>query len=540
MKIRGVRLELSAIEEVLLSIPTIGNSAVFTVQPENSSETLLACVVTSAPTALITEEFVMKTLALHFPPAMLPHIVLLKDNLPLTNSGKTDFATLKREVASLSKPQFQSNMNENSDDLSRTAEYILEQSKAIFTNIHKTNELHTQLNFNDLGATSATIFQLYAKLAIRWPHIQIVDIFNYPSPIALASFLIGQPFSHTVYCPNPVEDTNQEIAIIGASFRGPGYAQNLESFWYNVILNGLECLTRSRNANGTICSCGILQNVEMFDCKFFRTSELEISKTDPQQRIFLETCYLALETSGYAPLPVQRESKISVFCGISPSSYLSRPVFTNTVDAMTLMLGNTSDFAASKVCYTLNLTGPAVSVNTACSSSLVAIHLAAQSLRFTQNVVSSYCRRRRECNVAVAGGVSIQFPQQLREGGLIFSTDGFCRPFAKNRSGTVLSNGAGVICMKPLSDAKRDNDHIFATILGTCINNDGHSKLGFTSPSSSGQEAVINSCIRSCVLGEDSRTLSTGDIDLFEAHATGTAVGDSGFSVYPKYFLYCS
>ena len=173
-------------------------------------------------------------------------------------------------------------------------------------------------------------------------------------------------------------------------------------------------------------------------------------------------------------------------------------------------MGNNKDYVPTRVSYKLNLKGPSINVNTACSTSLVAVHLACQSLL------------EGECDMALAGGVSINVPQKpgylYQEGG-IYSPDGHCRAFDARAQGTVFGNGVGIVVLKRLQDALRGGDCIQAVIKGSAINNDGASKVGYAAPSVAGQAKVI------------ARALAMADIDpatisYIETHGTGTALGD--------------
>jgi acyl transferase domain-containing protein/NADPH:quinone reductase-like Zn-dependent oxidoreductase/SAM-dependent methyltransferase/acyl carrier protein len=315
------------------------------------------------------------------------------------------------------------------------------------------------------------------------------------------------------------------IAIIGMSGRFPG-ADDLAEFWRNVS-GGVESVTRFTRAEllarGVAAAVlddpnyvrlnAVLDGVELFDAEFFGFTPREAEITDPQHRIFLECAWNALEDSGYDPgnFPDQ----IGVYAGAGFSTYLvdcvlRRPDVVESVGSMALHIGNNKDYVPLRVSYKLNLRGPSINVNTACSSSLVAVHIACQSLLDHQ------------CDIALAGGVGIQVPQaqgyQYTQNGVL-SADGHCRAFDARADGTVGGNGAGVVVLKRYKEAVADGDTIRAVILGSAINNDGASKVGFTAPSVEGQARVI------------SEALAVADVDpatigYVEAHGTGTRLGD--------------
>ena len=210
-----------------------------------------------------------------------------------------------------------------------------------------------------------------------------------------------------------------------------------------------------------------------------------------------------------------------VFAGCSPNSYFLRQIagsadylreYTSAyqVGFYPTMLGTIADTMATRVAYKLNLQGPAMTLLAACSTSLVAVCQAAKSLL-------TY-----ECDQALAGAVSITFPQKrgyLHQSGGMVSPDGHCRAFDEDAQGTVFGSGAGVVLLKRLEDAVRDRDHIYAVIKGSAVNNDGAQKVGFTAPSVDGQAAVIATA--QALAGADPRTIS-----YIEAHGTGTPLGD--------------
>jgi len=316
----------------------------------------------------------------------------------------------------------------------------------------------------------------------------------------------------------------QEIAIIGMAGRFPG-AQNLDEFWQNLV-NGVEAISTFSDeqvlAAGVdpalvanpyyVKAGGVLKDVELFDAAFFGFYPREAALTDPQQRLFLECAWQALESAGYDPEAY--DGPIGVYAGTGISTYLlfnllSSPRIEST-DQWAVVMNNDKDFLPTRVSYKLNLRGPSVNVQTACSTSLVAVHLACQSLL-------SY-----ESDMALAGGSTIRIPQErgylYQEGG-IASPDGHCRAFDAQAHGTVGGNGVGVVVLKRLADALADGDYIHAVIKGSAINNDGSLKVGYTAPSVDGQSEVI---ARSMAMAQ----VDPATIHYIECHGTGTGLGD--------------
>jgi amino acid adenylation domain-containing protein len=322
-------------------------------------------------------------------------------------------------------------------------------------------------------------------------------------------------------------ETNSDIsgvAIIGIAFRFPG-ANSADTFWKNLE-QGIESITfftdQDLEAQGFapellanpnfVKAHGILDNVELFDSAFFGFSPRDADILNPQHRIFLECASEALEAAGYAA--GEGVNRVGVFAGGGTNFYLeylrANSTMLEAVDYSQLSLGNDKDFLSTLVSYRLNLLGPSLTVQTACSTSLIAVHLACQSLL------------TGECDMALAGGVSIHLPQTLgyiyQEGG-IFSPDGHCRAFDSNARGTVAGNGAGIVVLKRLEQALEDGDHIRAVIRGSAINNDGALKAGFTAPAIEGQARVIAEAIAMAGIKPDA-------ISYVETHGTGTPLGD--------------
>ncbi|MET9800380.1 beta-ketoacyl synthase N-terminal-like domain-containing protein [Streptomyces sp. NPDC006368] len=323
------------------------------------------------------------------------------------------------------------------------------------------------------------------------------------------------------------QTSGQEMAaaVVGMAGRFPG-AGSVSELWEN-LLEGKRSVRRFtaeelREAGvpddlarhpSYVPMAAALDDIELFDAEFFNVPSSEARLSDPQQRLFLETCWAALEDAGHPP--GRFDGRIGVFGSSSISTYLLGLVAAGEElppDGISypLLLGNDKDFLCTKVAHRLGLTGPAVTVQTACSSSLVAVHLAVQSLL------------AGECDMALAGGVSISVPQQTgylyREGGIL-SPDGRCRVFDASANGTVRGSGCGVVVLRRVDDAVADRDRVSAVIRGSAVNNDGADKVGFTAPSAAGQVEVIREAV--AVSG-----LPANAIGYVEAHGTGTALGD--------------
>ena len=325
---------------------------------------------------------------------------------------------------------------------------------------------------------------------------------------------------------NPESSNESDIAIVGMAARLPG-ARNIGEFWRNVR-DGVESVQTYTDdqllAEGEppeylrhsnyVRSGGPLPGMELFDGEFFGFSPKESAIMVPQHRHFLECAWEALENAGHPP--ERFSGPIGIFGGCGMGSYFYFNLCSNPdlVDSVGLFLlrhtGNDKDFLVTRVSYLLDLKGPSINVQTACSTSLVATHLACQSLL------------ARECDMALAGGVTIEIPHRrgyfFREGEVL-SPDGHCHAFDHRGQGTVFGSGAGVVVLRRLQDAIDDGDFIHAVIKGSAVNNDGAGKAGYLAPSVDGQSAAMAEA-------HAVANVNPGSIDYIECHGTGTYIGD--------------
>lgn len=318
-------------------------------------------------------------------------------------------------------------------------------------------------------------------------------------------------------------DLSGAVAILGMAGRFPG-ARDLDEFWRNLE-DGRESIAffsrQELAASGAgpevdnpryVPAWGVIDDEELFDPAFFHFSPREAQITDPQHRLFLEHAWEALERAGYGP--GTHGSPVGVFAAVGRSGYRRLlevdPDLVSATAGFPLEIATESEHLASRVAYKLNLRGPCLVVQTACSSALVAVHLACLSLA------------AHECDLALAGGVSLRLPQRLGylwEAGGISSPDGHTRSFDVRAQGTVGGNGVGVVVLKRLAEALADRDPIRAVIRGSAMNNDGSGRVGYTSPGGEGQAEVILAA--QSVAGVDAETIS-----YVEAHGSATPIGD--------------
>ena len=315
-----------------------------------------------------------------------------------------------------------------------------------------------------------------------------------------------------------------DLAVIGLACRFPG-AHDSATFWRN-LRDGVESITRLgeedlqsagvherlRHDLNYVRMRGVIEGIDLFDADFFGIMPKEAELMDPQHRLFLECAWETFEHAGYDP--ERFKGSIGVYAGSSTSGYLFNlfpdGVLLQSASDMAGILGVEKDSLPTRVSYKLNLEGPSIAVQTACSTSLVAVHLACQGLL------------AGECDMALAGGVSINVPQKvgyLYQKSGIASPDGHCRAFDADARGTVGGSGIGIVLLKRFEDAEADGDHIWALIKGTAINNDGAQKVGYTAPRVEGQARVIRAAHVAARVEPES-------IRYVEAHGTGTPMGD--------------
>lgn len=403
------------------------------------------------------------------------------------------------------------------------------------------DSLDEEEGFFEIGFDSLMMTELASALKkILEPSMKVLATvgFNYPSINKLAQYIESEISTQLikqkdVSLPKQEEDA---IAIIGMSCSLPN-APDIVSFerLLEEGLSGIQDIPIERWDNrkyydpnkeaprkSYVNKMGLIENIKSFDANFFGISPREAKLIDPQQRIFLECSYKALEHANYPPDSL-RGSLTGVFAGVGPNEYyatLEKSGFSNEELSGFSITGNVLNLIPGRVAYTFDFKGPSISIDTSCSSSLVAIHYACNSLK------------NRETDLALAGGVNILLMPEsnitLCKANAL-SVDGQCKTFDADADGYARGEGCGVMVLKRLSDALRDKNRIFAVIKASAVNNDGKA-AGLTVPNGLSQEAVMMKAL-------SQTDLASSDISYIEAHGTGTPLGDpiEAHSIYNVY-----
>ena len=522
VKIRGFRVEVGEVETVILKMADIRKAAV--IAKETESMTTYLCAYVTAVRELEVKEL-REFLSTELPDYMIPSTFVQLESMPLTQSYKID----RKALAGLDE-----------EPLKLTVTFVEAQTPMekivarIWEEVLNLDEVGIHDNLFDVGGNSFDLIKINSILKKRHGvNIPIVKLFEFPTVEALAAYitrlekrkngsLIEKRIISSTSSVRKINAAPSQIAIIGIAGRFPG-AKNIHQFWEN-LKNGIESISFFSDKELRECGIeesllsnpnyvkakGVLEDSEYFDASFFNYTPREARLMDPQLRVFHECAWEALEHAGYNPH--DSDCLIGLYAGNAPNHYWAALTFLDCSNDSTdqFEAGLLTNHFSTRVSYKLNLSGPAVTVQTACSTSLVALHLACQGLF------------NRECDMALAGGVSISLPQKtgyLYQEKMILSPDGHVRAFDARAGGTVFSDGAGVVVLKRLDDAVADGDYIHAVIKGSAINNDGHRKVGYTAPSIKGQTQVILTALETAGVEPES-------ISFIETHGTGTNLGD--------------
>jgi amino acid adenylation domain-containing protein len=513
VKIRGHRIELAEIENQVNNYSGVSEAVVICKDDDSGNKSLFVYLISNKPLELPD---LKEHLSRNLPGYMIPDYYAVLEQFPLTANGKIDKNALKSiEVRTVSRTEFIAPGNEVELELVEIWQSLLGNKK-----------IGIRDNFFDIGGNSILLVQMYAKIEKIHPGVlTVTDLFSYPTITKLSEFIIGSAgkINEKIRISDHLnkEETGKEIAIIGIAAKLP-MANGIEEFWYN-LKNGIDCVRTIpdsrkqdilnlpyfavQDGNEAEFSEGAyLDEIDKFDCNYFRISPKEASLMDPNQRMFLETAWSAIEDAGYGGEKITG-SRTGVFVGFGSDAEYKRFIMDTDPSLLSFSVsGNVKPIIASRLSFLKDFRGPSLIVDTTCSSSLMAVHLACNSIR------------NGECEMAVAGSSQIHFlpVRQAKIG--VESSDGRAKTFDDMSDGTGAGEGVIAILLKPLSKAEKDGDHIYAVIKGSAANHDGHS-IGITAPNAIAQEDVIINAWKDAEV--DPETIS-----YIEAHGTGTKLGD--------------
>ncbi|MEM7351462.1 MAG: amino acid adenylation domain-containing protein, partial [Acidobacteriota bacterium] len=538
VKLRGFRVELGEIEAALGSHDGVREGVVL-VRGSAEQQRLVAFYIASGTDMPVPEE--LRSYLRHkLPEYMIPATYETVSSWPLTPTGKLD----RRALLQLG-PQARGVSRAAVAGALGTGGSLYETVTRIWAEkleLDPSKPIDLDTTFFDLGGNSLLMPGIHSLLREELGvDFGLVELFRNPTLRSLVGFLEhtmiegrgfeGVPLGRSAAAAVRVgaDAANQRpigtaLAVIGFAGRFPG-ARDTSELWRNLCAGREAVRTLS---DDELLAAGVpaaalanpdyvkrrapLENPGHFDAAFFGLTPREAEILDPQQRVFLQCVWHALEHAGYCPDGL--EPRVGIFAGSGENTYGERlkadQRLVEAVGRTQIAIANNPDYLATRVSYELDLKGPSLSVQTACSTSLVAVHMARLSLL------------HGDCELAVAGGVSVRAQETagyVYLPGGIGSPDGRVRTFDAQARGTVGGSGAGCVVLKRLDDARADGDTIHAVLRGTAINNDGALKMGFTAPSVAGQTAAIRDAHQ--VAGVAPET-----IGYVEAHGTATTLGD--------------
>ncbi|WP_019926721.1 type I polyketide synthase [Nocardia sp. BMG111209] len=558
INVGGLKFVAPEVETLLDDLPGLDRVAVIGRPDERLGEYPCLVATLRSPGASITLSGIAAHLtAKGVAPYRIPAELVILDRLPYTATGKVArvrLAELLDRRAAEPDPVWTRAVSglPATEQRARALELVRAQ---VLTVVGATEPIGPDQVFTDYGLTSSGAVRLSTQLAeATGLPVATTAAYDLPTPALLAAHLTtlldskavagvrvsdgaaspsrtgaesaggagsegirdagAEPAAGPISGANTSARADDPVVVIGIGCRVPGGVSSPDEFW-ELLAAGRDTIGDFPDDRGWTVDPdagyarrGSFLDATRFDPAFFGISPREAATMDPQQRLLLETAWEAIEHARIDPETL-RGSDTGVFAGVMASDYLPRSYEVVTASDAAMMTGNAGGVASGRIAYVLDLHGPAITVDTACSSGLVALHLAVRSLRYG------------ECTLALAAGAAVlstpvAFAEFAQQNGL--AADGRCKPFAAAADGTGWGEGVGVLVLERLSAAQRAGHRILGIVRGSAVNSDGTSN-GLTAPSGPAQQRVIRRALADAGLGP-------ADVDVLEAHGTGTTLGD--------------